>query len=398
MNTLLFVDDEKYNLNALTRIFADSGKELCTADSGEEALKQVSKYSPSLVILDVMMPGMDGIEVCSKIKARDENIMVLILSAKTALDDRIKGYSVRADDYLTKPYDPDELLAKAEILIRLYNAKKELADLNKNLEATVRKQTNELISRERQAIAGKMVKGIVHNLRGPLSVALASMQLGILKFDKLLLTPEIKSDGINTLVKQIKKNSSKVLEAIGKTNQLVDDMLIQGGTNPVEKLESIDLNRLIEKEYRFLKSEIVLRYKVEVEFHLNDTLPLISGRYSDFSQVFYNLVKNACEAMNNQKKKLLTISTKHKAAEIELSFSDTGPGIDPVRLPQIFDPFFSTKSEDNTTESGSGLGLFISSQLMAAYNAHITVENRIPAGLTFTLKIPLSNETKGDVI
>lgn len=139
MNTILLVDDEQKNLNALVRIFMDTAYDLVIASNGEEALKKVEQYTPSLVILDIMMPGMDGIKVCSRIKAMNENIMVLMLSAKATLEDRMKGYAVQADDYIVKPYNPDELIAKVNIIIRLFNAKKALADLNSDLEATVRK-------------------------------------------------------------------------------------------------------------------------------------------------------------------------------------------------------------------------------------------------------------------
>ncbi len=396
MNTILIVDDEHKNLNALLRTFMDTEYDVVIASNGEEALQKIEKYSPSLVILDIMMPGMDGIEVCSRIKAMDENILVLMLSARSALQDRMKGYAVQADDYMVKPYDPDELIAKVNILIRLYNANKALDTLNRQLEEKVKKRTNELVARERQAIVGKMIKGIVHNLRGPLTVALGSSQMSAVAFDKLLLS-ETGNGAVLNCINEIKSNNGKVLEAIGKAGELVDSLLLQGGANPAEKPTAIDLNELVQKEYRFLRSEIILKHEVAVEFALADDLPQITGRYSDFSQVFYNLVKNACEAMQASPEKILLISTEYSPTGIKLSFSDTGPGIAPDKLARIFDPFFSTKSEDSTNESGSGLGLFVASRLMAAYQAFITVKNREPAGSDFTILVPMSNIAKGEI-
>lgn len=397
MDTILAVDDEQKNLNSIKRIFSDQEHKFYFASTGKYALEQVEKYSPSLVILDIMMPGMNGIEVCSRIKTHDENIMVLMLSAKSALGDRMKGYAVMADDYLVKPYDPDELIAKVNILMRLYNAKKALAELNRDLEVTVRKRTDELIARERQAIIGKMVKGIVHNLRGPLTVALGSAQLTAAEFDKLLLISGPVDQDRTRLIHEIKKNTGRVLEAIGKTSVLVDTLLLQGGSNPTEQTRSIDLNELVQKEYRFLRAEIILEFEVDVEFKLADNLPKIIGKYTDFSQVFYNLVKNACEAMADSIEKHLTISSKYSSTGITISFSDTGPGIDSEKISRIFDPFFSSKSKKKSSESGSGLGLFICSRLMTRYQAFISVESRESCGSVFSIQIPLSNLCKGDI-
>src|SRR3989339_423741 len=108
-----------------------------------------------------------------------------------------------------------------------------------------------------------------------------------------------------------------------------------------------------------INRHLIRHHGVELKLDLAHELPLVNGRYTDFSQVFYNLVKNACEAMAGSEKKKLTISSRHSASEIILSFSDTGPGIDPELKAMIFDPFFSTKSGADKTGSGSGLGLFI---------------------------------------
>jgi signal transduction histidine kinase len=391
MKTLLLVDDEAKNLSALKRIFSDQAYELCFAANGEEALNQAKKHNPSVVIMDIMMPGMDGIEACSKIKERLTNTMVLLLSAKSELEDRMKGYAVKADDYLSKPYDPDELIAKVNILMRLHTAQQELQSLNRDLEATVKQRTDELIARERQAIVGKMVTGIVHNLRGPLMVAVGSTQLNSLDFDDLLSSPGPVDLKNSSIADRMKGNIAATHKAIEKASELVDTLLLRGETNPREKSRPIDLNELIQNEYRFLRSEIMLKHGIEVTLDLADDLPLISGKYTDFSQVFYNLVKNACEAMADSKEKQLSISSRYGSTGIQLSFSDTGPGIGPEKINRIFDSFFSTKSSDNADGSGSGLGLFVSSRLMAGYQAFISVQDKTTPGSKFSIMIPLSN-------
>jgi signal transduction histidine kinase len=391
MNTILAVDDEQKNLNVIKRIFLKQEHNLCFALNGEDALKKVEKENPAIVILDLMMPGISGIETCSRIKKIDENIMVLIVSANATVDDRLESYTALADDYLVKPYDPDELVAKVKILLRLYNAKQELKEVNQNLEEAVKKRTEELVVRERQAIVGKMVQGIVHNLRGPVSAAHSNVQLLGMHFDTLLESLSPMEEKTSAIIHKIKKSNAHIFEAIEKTNELIDTLLIQGGSNPNERKQALDLNKLIEKELKFIRSETIMRYGVKVSLDIEDDLPLIKGKYSDFSQVFYNLVKNACEAMKNSEKKQIIISTSSKSTGISITFSDTGPGVNPNKISLIFDPFYSTKAKSDATKSGSGLGLFVCSRLMAEYQGFIAVKNSEQGGSIFTIVIPLSN-------
>ena len=389
MNMILAVDDEQKNLNAIKRIFFKQKQNLCFALNGEDALKQVEKEKPSIVILDVMMPGISGIETCLRIKEKHKNIMVLIVSANASVEDRLEAYTSRADDYLVKPYNPDELIAKVEILLRLYNAKHELKKVNQNLEETVKKRTDELVARERQAIVGKMVQGIVHNLRGPVSAAYSNVQLMGMNFDSFLESLPSMDEKSFVISNKIKKSNTNVLNAIERTTELIDTLLIQGGSNPNEQKQSLKLNELIEKELKFIRSEIIMKHGANVKLNLIDDLPIIKGIYSDFSQVFYNLVKNACEAMKDSDQKQIIISSSFNSKAITISFSDTGPGIDPEKLSSIFDPFYSTKSESTETKSGSGLGLFVSSRLMAQYQGFISVKNNEHGGSTFTIQIPV---------
>lgn len=139
-----------------------------------------------------------------------------------------------------------------------------------------------------------------------------------------------------------------------------------------------------------MRSGLFYRHGVEVSLQLAGDIPRIRGKYSDFSQVFYNLAKNACEAMAGSPDKRLTVSSRTVPGGVEVSFSDTGPGIGEADAARMFDPFFSTKSGAVENHGGTGLGLYISARLMAAYNARIAAACRVPSGTVFTIFIPLS--------
>lgn len=124
MNRILIVDDEEMLLLYLSKRLKKHNYDVVTCLSGEEALEKVKAFDFDVVILDVILPGIDGYEVCRRLKSdkKTSGIMVLILSVRKTVEERLKGYEVEADDYITKPYDPEELLAKIRILLRLKNA------------------------------------------------------------------------------------------------------------------------------------------------------------------------------------------------------------------------------------------------------------------------------------
>ncbi len=392
-NRILVVDDEKYNLTAIKRIFLNDNYITEFAMNGKEALERVSDFEPDLVILDIMMPGINGYEVCSQLKSHADTsgIMVLLLSAKSALEDRLKGYKVEADDYLVKPYDPEELRAKVRILVRLKNAQDELRILNQNLEKLVENRTRELVKKERQALVGQMVQGFIHNLQSPITAVCGRTELALMAAGKLSENqgnPNIWRKQVEQIIRQLDYS----LDAADKVDLLIDNLLAKGRDEAEDARQELNLNDLIVKELEFLDADMELKHEVKKNFNLDPSLPSLFGIYSDFSQVIYNMITNASDAMKNSSKKELAISTRHDNANIYIEFQDTGAGILPADLERIFDPFFTTKpkkgAEKKGEPAGTGLGLYTCSQLMKSYGAEISVKSLLGEGATFTITIP----------
>lgn len=393
MNRILVVDDEDNNLKAIKRlIHRDYILEF--AQNGDEALRLIPGFNPDLVLLDIMMPGIDGYEVCRRLKSdsKTSGAMVLLVSARSALEDRLRGYEVGADDYIIKPYDPEELRAKVRILLRLKNAQDELRTLNQNLEKLVEVETRELVKKERQAIIGQMVQGIVHNLRGPLTVVHARAEIACKTARKLLEISKDDPDNFRKLVEKVIHNLDSLLEAVDRTDLLIDSLLAKGRQEAAGEKQRLNLNDIIAQEIKFLDADMDLKRGVKQYLDLDSSIPDLYGAYSDFSQVTYNLIKNASEAMKNLQKKELRISTRHDDENIYIIFQDTGSGISPDDLGRIFDPFFTTKpgkEPDNAGEpTGTGLGLYTCSQLMKYYGGEISVQSKLGTGTTFTITIP----------
>lgn len=393
MNRILVVDDEKNILKAINRLFMGLDYMMEFARNGKEALERISYFEPDIILLDVMMPGINGYEVCRRLKS-DSNtsgIMVLLLSAKGILQDRLKGYEVGADDYIVKPYDPEELRAKVRILVRLKNAQDELRTLNQNLEKLVEARTRELVKKERQALVGQMVQGFIHNLQGPMTAVCGRTELASITAGKLLENqgnPNISKK----LVEQIVRQLDYSLDAADKVELLIHNLLAKGRNEAEDARQKLNLNDLIVKELEFLDADMELKHEVKKNLNLDPSLSCLFGIYSDFSQVIYNMIKNASDAMKNSSKKELTITTKHDDENIYIEFQDTGAGILPADLERIFDPFFTTKpkkgAEKKGEPAGTGLGLYTCSQLMKSYGAEISVKSLLGEGATFTITIP----------
>ncbi|MBI4793004.1 MAG: hybrid sensor histidine kinase/response regulator [Deltaproteobacteria bacterium] len=395
MSRILVVDDEEKYLHSIQRIFLDTTDyELQYADNGYEALRLAGEFAPDVILLDIMMPDMDGYEVCRQIKANaaTAGIMVLFLSGKAGLDDRLKGYEVLADDYITKPFETEELLAKVRILLRLKKAQDELRQMNQTLEKIVAQRTRQLVLQERQAMAGRMVHGIVHNFRNPLMAAHGFASLVEQKMKHLLPCSLTWPPGQRQAIEAVNDDIKLVLASLLRIEGLVDSLLQKGRMEATDKYQRLNLNELLAAEVKFLEVDPEIKHEVSKEFQLDPQLPEFFGIYAEFSQLCGNMVKNAVDAMRHSPTKKITICTRHDAEKIYLDFKDTGQGISPEVIGQIFEPFFSTKplkgDEKEGEATGTGLGLYACRQMMKAYHGVITVSSEPQVGTTFTVALP----------
>jgi len=230
MTCILAVDDDHTVLELIKRLFSSDEYALFLARNGEEALEKAKAIHPDLVILDIMIPGMDGYETCRRMKSDPEieSVMVLLLSGRSSVEDRLKGYQVQADDYMIKPFDSQELKAKATTLLRLKKGQDELKWINRRLEAVINAKTRELVEKEQETIFGQLVQGIVHNLKGPLSVVLMKADLSARCAQDLLNAEQDVTDPQRLIIEKMLSHQANIMEAVGKIEQLIENLLEKG--------------------------------------------------------------------------------------------------------------------------------------------------------------------------
>lgn len=364
---VLAVDDNEHNLHICTEILRDD-YEVITAKNGEEAIAKSLSAHPDVILMDVMMPGMDGLEASARIKSRPEtrHIPIIILSAKGMSEDVIAGLTV-AEDYIVKPFNIMEVRARVKSMARLKMALDEVNSVNSRLEELVQKGARQLLEKERLAMVGQYAAGIVHNLSGALQKVVTSLELA-------------EMEGMDT-----KKYLATAREGTESMRDIVSTILDKGRNEQRLDRTHVDINEVISTAIKFWDANPKFKHSIAKTIRLEPNLPKIFSVYAHWSQSINNLLGNAIEAMEKSEQRALTVSSNYVSGLIRIQISDSGHGIPKELQEKIFEPFFSTKPESQ----GTGLGLASVKALLEPYGATIELTSKVDSGTTFTLTIPV---------
>jgi two-component system sensor histidine kinase/response regulator len=351
---LLIVDDVPDNLFLVRTILEEEGYEIITLSNGQDALKIIETEPPDLILLDVMMPVMDGYEVTRRVRAMKDLPFIPILLI-TAYDraNAVKGLDLGADEFIRKPIEADELLARVRSLLRL---KHSIAERDR-------------IDRQRQ----DFVSRLTHDLRTPLVAAdrmLWLLQDGVLGE----VSPEICE-----ALKIMGRSNSNLLEMV---NKLLDVYRYESGSKTIN-LQSLDLKELLDQVVQELKP-IAISKNLELNADLED-ICLVKGDRLELLRVFNNLIGNALKFTESGS---VHVSLKSDRSEAIIVIADTGTGVPLEEQPFLFQRF----SQGNHQKQGSGLGLYLSHYIVNAHNGKILVKSPnldSRKGSTFFVHLPI---------
>ncbi len=369
---IMVVDDALSVITFLRDILTGAGYDVITAADGEQALERLKTFRPDLILLDIIMPGLDGYEVCRKIRQHpsDNHAKIIMLSSESKLEERLRGYKAGADDYISKPFDEHELLAKVRVFMRLKRVEDELVNLNDKLNQQVKIRTQQLSDAEKMAAVGRLTAGIVHNLNNPLQAMMSISQI-----------LEIRHPDISQ-IKDLRKACDRMYEIIAT-------ILNTGKRESMLASVDVDLNEVLRDIVELMQADQFFKYNIHTKMELQP-LPVFRGIYAHFSQSLGNLIQNAADAMYYQNKGVLTIQSSVTDRLIRIKISDTGTGIDTDQIGIIFDPFFTTKplTAIDKRPTGTGLGLASCKEMIESYKGNIRVDSKIGKGTTFTVELP----------
>jgi signal transduction histidine kinase len=386
---ILIVDDNQTNLDVLFELLKNYGFKVLVAQDGESAIEQIQYIHPDLILLDIMMPGIDGFETCRRLKEDPptQDIPIIFMSALSDTVDKVKGFQTGAVDYITKPFQHEEVLSRIDTHLTIRSLQKkleekntELAQLNQNLERLVEQKSKQLIDQEKTAIIGRLTQGMVHNLKSPLQVMQTSVDL-----------IETKATKINDY--SFFSYTKYILQAITKVNQIMDTLMVKSSKEQKQDLQSVNINELIQREIQLLEGNMYFKNKIKKKYFYDEKIADIPLIYAYISQVFYNLINNAMDAMWEKKSRELTIVTRQDESTIYMDIADTGCGIAPEDLSKIFDPFYTSKPAKGEEKkegepTGTGLGLYTCIELLKPFNGEIAISSNPGKGSVFTVVLP----------
>ncbi len=384
--TILVVDDEK-NIVKLAKLYLEKeGYRVEDAYDGSEALAKIKSLQPALVVLDLMLPEIDGWEVCRRAR-RESDVPIIMLTARDDDVDKIVGLELGADDYLTKPFNPRELVARVRAVLRRYEKASRPGQVIKIGQVTIDPQRREV------TVGDRLIE--LRTQEFDLLLALAQHKGIVLSRDQLLdLAWGFDFYG---QTRTVDIHIAHLRDKLAGSDLVVDELLdlarIESGQIQMLR-EPVDLAQILEA----CVEKFALRARESnVELVLDvPALPLVTGDKDRLDQVFTNLLANALKHTPPAGKVMVKAREVKKmrkkvglASTVEISVTDTGTGIPPEDLSHIFERFYQVDKSRAGQDRGAGLGLTIARQIVEAHEGSISVESVRDLGTKFTVSLPV---------
>ncbi|MCS6243231.1 MAG: hybrid sensor histidine kinase/response regulator [Opitutus sp.] len=365
---VLVVDDQPSNVELISQILGKAGIDTLTASSGTEALGVVAQTQPDLVLLDVQMPDIDGFGVCERLQADEStrHIPVIFVTADDSHSGKIAGLGVGAVDYITKPIEADETLARVQTQLRFVSINREMCDIQHRLDEA-----------RRTATIGAVTQGIAHNLNNLLGVALGYLDLVQLHSDNPV---QVKKNA-----QQVEKAVLRIIDIIRQLGKLVAQSRPQFVSSPLD-----EIIRMAVARYQAAQT---ITPPVIVENLLGDIQ--VDTQREMIEEVLLNLLQNAFESYSEKPDAERTVwlrtalLNKPEGRMLEITIEDEGAGINADIRDSIFEPFVGTK-----TKVGGGMGLTVARHSMRNLGGEVTLVNRAGGGAVAVIIHPLERKKK----
>ena len=373
MSTILVVDDMPANLDVVTRHLEQHGYQVVVAQDGEEALARASFVLPDLILLDVLMPGIDGFETCRRLKAdlRTRDIPVVFMTALGDTADKLAGFEAGAVDYMTKPLDGAEVRARIDTHLTLHRLRCELAEQNAQLqrELTVHAQLQAALERSNHELE-QLAYVASHDMQEPLRMVASYLQLVADRYQGRLDADADEFIGY-------------AVDGAKRMQALINDLLAYSrlGTQ-ARPFEPTDCNAVVRTALHHLQVAIDESGAV-IEC---GELPAVRGDATQLLQLFQNLLANAIKFHRPGVAPRVSLSAQAGAEGWRFAVTDNGIGIAPEYFERIFALF--QRLHGRTEYPGTGIGLALCKKIVERHGGHIGVESEPGRGSTFWFTLP----------
>ncbi|PKN16484.1 MAG: hybrid sensor histidine kinase/response regulator [Deltaproteobacteria bacterium HGW-Deltaproteobacteria-23] len=383
--TILVIDDEESILNLVEIILVKRGYTVAKATDAFKGMELIAALNPQLVILDYMLPGMDGLEALTRIKTGFPDTYVIIFTGKGSEEIAVEIMKAGASDYILKPFVNQNMIERVENVLKIRDVEVKNRALieereqllhkikawNEELEQRIRQESEalqkahaEVVQSQKLATLGYLSAGMAHEIRNPLNSIALFVQL------------------IKEGVDEAEKNEyvEKILKEVDRVDATLSKLMNTAKRSSFE-LAEVNIEEVIRKALDSFTPQITAQ-AIKLQFSLRENLPRLTADPVEIEQIFTNLFLNSIDEMSGGGK--LVVELDHDDRDIIIQVSDSGRGIPLENLPNIFDPFFSTKTR------GTGMGLPIVLRIVKNYGGKIEVFATGESGTTFLVRLPVS--------
>ncbi len=415
---VVIIDDSQSIQRYVSHLLEEAGFRILVADNGRKGIETINSVNPDVVLLDIEMPVMTGLEVLDELGRNERLYSIILFSHLSGVNDRIKGLEKGADDYITKPIEPDELIVRVKVAARTASLKKQLVRAGETAGAALRRYRetqDRLIEEQKIASISRVASGMAHEINNPLGFIKSNLGT-IIKYSSTLIESArrftdlanamedkvfSKDPTIQETLSWVKKSKlefigmdlaplvSETQEGVDRISSILKCLLVMDQVTFSGSEEVADINSLINDIDNLFPETLPPKVLFAASF---DRAPLMTKIKAEQILIAVgNIIRNAADAVGESGKIILATSADDCWVSIEVR--DNGNGIPDDLMERVFDPFFSTKDSIENV----GLGLTVSQHIIRAHGGHIDIQTVREGGTCITIKLPLYSECKGEI-
>ncbi|EAY27694.1 response Regulator Receiver Signal Transduction Histidine Kinase [Microscilla marina ATCC 23134] len=370
---ILIVDDTPANIGVILSYLRDQGYKMLVAEDGESAIEQVGFMKPDLILMDIMMPGLNGFETCTSLKANKEtaDIPIIFMSALNETVDKVKGFQLGAVDYITKPFQQEEVLARIKTHLKMESLQKELKLTNATLEDRIRERTLKL--QEVNEELDRFLYRSSHDLRRPLTTL-----LGLVEIANITLA----DNEARELFAQVRLTAVQ-MDHLLKKLQMVSEI----NQSSAEVTKPMNIERIMAKIKKRFSG---LLQKKSINFKFTHSLPEEVNYHPFFLEVIlFNVIENSVVFAQAQAP-WIEVSITLEKNSLKIVVKDNGLGIDEKYLATVLNMYFRA----NEQSQGNGLGLYVAKKAIDKMKGKIYIDSKLDKFTEVTIMLPYKKDIK----